>query len=108
MAKKKKQKAKKGKKPQGAREIIIVKRGAHAERFDERKVYASAYFSCRNAHMKERESERIAQRVSRAVISAIKKEKVILSDRIFHLIVQELKKHSEDASFLYETHRDLS
>ncbi|HIH05121.1 TPA: hypothetical protein HA372_00140 [Candidatus Woesearchaeota archaeon] len=87
---------------------VIVKRGAHAEEYDERKVYASVYFSCRNAHLSEQEAEAIAEKVAPVITGQAKKEKIILSDRILRLITGELRKYSEDAAFLYETHRDLS
>ena len=89
-------------------EVVIVKRGAHAQQYDDRKVYASAYFACRNAHLTEKEAEKIAEMVLRSITRQVKKEKIILSDRIFQLITAELKKYNEDAAFLYETHRDLS
>ncbi len=87
---------------------IIVKRGSHAEGYDERKVYASVYFSCRNAHLQEIKSERIAGKVASVITRIAKKERVILSDRVHHLIAEELAKHDKDAAFLYQTHRDLS
>ena len=89
-------------------DLVIVKRGAHSERYDDRKVYASSYFACRNAHLTEKESEKIAEKVSKYITQKVKKERIILSDRIFQLIIGELKRHNEDAAFLYETHRDLS
>ncbi len=89
-------------------QTVIVKRGSGAEHYEERKVYASAYFACRNAHLDEKASEKIATKVAAAVTSKVKKEKIISSDRIFKWIVEELKKHEDDAAFLYETHRDIS
>ena len=87
---------------------IIVKRGAGAEHYEERKVYASAYFACRNAHLDEKASENIASKVAAAITSKVKKEKIISSEKIFKWITGELRKHEDDAAFLYETHRDIS
>jgi len=38
----------------------------------------------------------------------VAKKKIVSSDDIFRAIITELKKHNEDAAFLYETHRDIS
>ncbi len=89
-------------------EIKIVKRKGHTEMYDERKVYASCFFACRNAHLSERKSEGICSRVSAAVTKWISKKKIVFSPEIFAIITEELKKHNEDAAFLYETHRDIS
>jgi len=89
-------------------EIKIVKRRGHIEIYDERKVYGSCYFACRNAHLSETESEWISNKVSVAVTRIVNKRKVISSDDIFRLLIDEIKKYNEDAAFLYETHRDIS
>ncbi|MBI2659411.1 hypothetical protein HYX05_04925 [Candidatus Woesearchaeota archaeon] len=88
--------------------LQIVKRRGHAELYDERKVYGSCFFACRNAHLSEKEAEEICKRVSAAVTKWIKTKKVVSSNDIFKILIQELKKHNEDAAFLYETHRDIS
>ena len=102
---KKKRKANKSK----ARALLtIVKRKGHSEIYDERKVYGSCYFACRNAHLSEEESEDISNKVCKSIKKEISKKKSITSNDIFRLLASELKKHNEDASFLYETHRDIS
>ncbi|MBS3100731.1 hypothetical protein J4204_01210 [Candidatus Woesearchaeota archaeon] len=88
--------------------LQIVKRKGHAELYDERKVYGSCYFSCRNAHLSEKESEEICKKVSTAITKWVKKHKTVSSNEIFRTLIKELKKHNEDAAFLYETHRDIS
>ena len=88
--------------------LQIVKRKGHTELYDERKVYGSCYFSCRNAHLSEQESEGICKKVSAEITKWAKKQKVVSSNEIFKKLIEELKKHNEDASFLYETHRDIS
>ena len=88
--------------------LQIIKRKGHTELYDERKVYGSCYFACRNAHMGEKEAEDIASKVCTKVTKSVSKKKFVSSDDIFKLLVQELKKHDEDAAFLYETHRDIS
>ncbi len=88
--------------------IAIVKRRGHHENYDERKVYGSAYFACRNAHLNEVDSEGISEKVSAEITKIVKAKKIISSDYIFWLVGEELKKYNEDAAFLYETHRDIS
>lgn len=89
-------------------ELKIVKRKGHTELYDERKVYGSCYFACRNAHLDEKESEKICSKVSKEVTKWMNKQKIVSSQEIFKILVHELKKHNEDAAFLYETHRDVS
>ena len=88
--------------------LQIVKRKGHTELYDERKVYGSCYFACRNAHLSEKEAEEICKKVSAGIKSWVKKQKVVSSNEIFKKLIEELKKHNEDAAFLYETHRDIS
>ena len=88
--------------------LQIVKRRGHTEIYDERKVYGSCYFACRNAHLSEKEAEEICKKVAASITKWAKAKKVVSSNDIFKLLVTELKKHNEDAAFLYETHRDIS
>jgi len=88
--------------------LQIVKRRGHTELYDERKVYGSCFFACRNAHLSEQESEQICNKVAAEITKWIKKKKLVSSDAIFRILIHELKKHNEDAAFLYETHRDVS
>jgi transcriptional regulator NrdR family protein len=88
--------------------LQIVKRKGYTELYDQRKVYGSCYFACRNAHLSGEESESICDKVSASVTKIIIKKKMISSSDIFRLLIIELKKHNEDAAFLYETHRDIS
>jgi|SRR3989344_1652393 len=86
----------------------IVKRAGHTEVYDERKVYGSCFFACRNAHLSKEESEEICGKVSSEISKWIKKQKMVSSNDIFRKLIDELKRHNEDAAFLYETHRDIS
>jgi transcriptional regulator NrdR family protein len=88
--------------------LQIVKRRGHSELYDERKVYGSCYFACRNAHLSGKEAEEICRKVSASITRWIKSKKIVSSNDIFRMLIAELKKHNEDASFLYETHRDIS
>ncbi|HLC61348.1 MAG TPA: ATP cone domain-containing protein [Candidatus Nanoarchaeia archaeon] len=88
--------------------LQIVKRKGHSEFYDEKKVYGSCFFACRNAHLNEIEAEIICEKVTSAVTKWIKKRNVVSSNEIFRFTVNSLKNYNEDVSFLYETHRDLS
>ena len=88
--------------------LQIVKRKGHTELYDERKVYGSCYFACRNAHLSGKEAEEICKKVSAAITKWAKAQKAVSSNDIFRMLILELKKHNEDAAFLYETHRDIS
>ena len=87
---------------------VIVKRKGHTEAFDERKVYGSCYFACRNSHLSEKESEEISGKVSALVAKWAKKQKSFSSADIFRKLIGELNKYNKDAAFMYETHRDIS
>lgn len=86
----------------------VIKRKGHKEKFDEKKVYGSVYSACYVCDMKEKECERIAKTVSREIKSLASRNKIITSEDIFKHVARILKKHHEDAAFMYETHRDVS
>lgn len=88
--------------------VCIVKRVGHNEEFDERKVYASCYASCLNAHIEKHKAEKICEKVAASVQKWVGKKKKISSKQIFKHVIATLKKHSKDAAFMYETHRDVS
>ena len=88
--------------------IHIVKRRGHKEEYDERKVYASAYAACLNVHLGEIEAEEIATKISNEVKMWISEKKEVTSRELFERIKEELAKHNKDASFMYETHLDVS
>ena len=90
------------------KETTIVKRGWHVEPYDERKIYGSCVFACRMAHLSQKEAEKIAEHITPIITNSVKKKKFISSDDIYRMLIEELKKHDQDASFLYETHRDIS
>lgn len=86
----------------------IVKRRGHKQPFDPRKVYASSYEACRNAHLSEIESEKIAEAVQKSLEKWIAKKTEVTSDEIFREVIKVLKELEQDAAFLYETHRDIA
>jgi len=86
----------------------IVKRKGHSEAYDSRKVYASSYAACRNAHLSEQLSENIAQTVADRLDKWIAKKTDVSSQEIFEEIIAVLRELHPDAAFLFETHRDIS
>ncbi|MBI4050745.1 MAG: hypothetical protein HY396_02100 [Candidatus Doudnabacteria bacterium] len=85
----------------------IVKRKGHKEKFDARKVYASVYAACRNAHLSEIQSEKIADSVTKTVEKWIADKAEVSSQQIFEEITKILRHLEPDTAFLYETHRDI-
>ncbi len=101
----------KGKRSHGHRESMhcIVKRGSNVcEGYDEKKVYGSAYAACYVVLMKEKDCERIASTVAKAVTRHVHMKKEVASKDLASLVKKELKKHNTHAAFMYETHRDLA
>lgn len=91
----------------------IVKRKGHKEKFDERKLYASAYSACLSAHVDKEEAEATANLVTREVKKWIdgllrNKRREISSGEIFQQAEEELGHLNKDAAFMYKTHRDIS
>ena len=86
----------------------IVKRKGHSEEFDERKVYASCYAACLSSHVLHTDAEKICGKVAKEIKSWARKKKTVTSDDIFRQVTATMKKHNEDAAFMYETHRDIS
>ena len=104
-----------GRKPQkkghGHREnvhCIVKRRSNDCEGYDERKVYGSAFAACYVVLMNEKECERVASSVARAVTRRVHMKKQVSSDEIAKHVTRELKKHNKHAAFMYETHRDLA
>lgn len=106
--KKKKNIKKTNRAKKGIAELKIVKRKGHVEIYDERKIYGSCYFACRNAHLSEEEAEAISNIVTASVTKWIGRRRVVTSSEIFRVLLHELGKYNEDAAFLYETHRDIA
>ncbi len=86
----------------------IVKRRGHKEPYDPRKVYASAYAACRNAHLSEIQSEKIAEAVSKTIEKWMAAQSLVTSEKIFQEVEKNLQHLEPDAAFLYKTHRDIS
>src|SRR3989344_3895877 len=89
-------------------DLMIVKRKGHTEVYDERKVYGSCFLACRNSHMGKEEAEEICGKVAASVTRWIKNKKLVSSDAVFRILTEELRKHNDDAAFMYETHRDIN
>ena len=88
--------------------ICIVKRKGQSEEFDEKKVYASVYSAAMANGLGEKQSEKLANKITKLIKKWVDKKKSIDSKDIFKQVVSLLKKEDKDAAFLYETHRDIS
>jgi len=87
----------------------IIKRRGHSEKFDEKKIYASAYAACLNAEFGEQKCEEVAEKVMKEVTKAIKaRHNAVDSSEIAELTHKILEKFNKDVAFLYKTHLDLS
>lgn len=86
----------------------IIKRDGGIERYDEKKVYASVFESCINAHISKKKSYEIARKITNNVNKKMKRITKINSNVLFLYIANILRKHSEDAAFLFATHRDVN
>ncbi len=86
----------------------VVKRRGHEENFDERKLYASCYAACLSASINHAKAEKICESIVAEIKKIIKTKACISSDEIFSKTIKILKKHDENAAFMYETHRDIS
>lgn len=86
---------------------IVVKRRGKQEKFDERKAYASVYSACMECDLGERESEKIAERLTVVLKKHFQDRKQINSTEIFGYIIERLAKEHEAVAFMYQTHRDI-
>jgi len=87
-----------------SKDFVVIKRGGHAERFDERKLYGSVYAACASAHCEELSCEKTADDISKKVKRWIKGKKSIDSLKIREKVKAELKKKDEELAFFYEHH----
>jgi len=85
----------------------IVKRRGHVEPFDERKVYASVYEACHAAQLSTSQAEKIAAHVTASIKKWMDKKNRANSHELHQEVIHLLKKHHEDAAFMYATHRIL-
>lgn len=78
------------------------------ELFDERKVYASCYSACLSSHISHMKAEKVAGKVTKDINKWIKTKKNVTSDQIFKETTKAIKRYNREASFMFETHRDIS
>ena len=86
--------------------IVKVRNGQEQE-FDERKVYASCYAACPSTRLYPQEAKKICKKVLKQIKSWVKNKKMITSNQIFKKVILIMEKYDKDASFMYETHRDI-
>jgi transcriptional regulator NrdR family protein len=83
---------------------IIVKRGRHKEKFDEKKTYGSVYAACASAHYGERRCERTAEEITKKIKHFLKNKKEVKSRDIRAKVMDELKKKNKELAFFYKEH----
>ena len=88
--------------------MIIVKKDGRKEVFSKKKLFNSIYESFLNAHHNKRNAGNFAKKVSNEALKHLKNKKIINSSYVFKIIATLLEKYDKDATFLYETHRDIS
>ena len=88
--------------------VHIVKRGGELQVFDNKKVYATCFFACRSVPLDKDRCEEISEQVVYEVNEWICNKPEVNSDEIFDFVAQTIKKHDEEAAFMYSTHRDIS
>ena len=81
--------------------ICIVKRKGGQEEFDEKKVYASVYSASRVDGLKEKEAERLADKITKQVKKWVDRKKLIDSKQIFKTVVSLLNKETKEVAFLH-------
>ena len=87
--------------------VLTIKRKSNVEKYDEKKVYASVYAAALNAHHNERESEELADVVSKRVTKWAKNHSHIDSNDIREQIISNLKELDKDVAVMYKHHLDL-
>ncbi|MBI4018661.1 MAG: hypothetical protein HY364_00220 [Candidatus Aenigmarchaeota archaeon] len=86
----------------------VVKRKGHEEKFSEAKLRGAVLGACGAAHMERKVSMEISKKVVAEIKAWADKKKAVSSDDIFRQTIKALKKHDKNASYMYETHRDIS
>jgi len=83
----------------------IVKRKGHKETYDQKKVYASVYAACLNAHYSEKKAEKLALEVMKKVNKWVSKKKSMNSTEIRDYILNNIQ--DPDIVLMYKHHLDL-
>ncbi len=88
--------------------VLVEKRDGRCEKFDEKKAYN---IFCRvglNAHLNDKEAERLADKSMKELKQFLKGKSKVKSTELFRQKIKILKKYNQEAAFLYETHRDIN
>src|SRR3989344_6506282 len=88
--------------------VLVEKRDGRCEKFDEKKAYD---VFCRvgfNAHLNEKEAERLADKAMKDLNQFLEAKSKIKSTELFKQKIKILNKYDKEAAFLYETHRDVN
>ena len=83
----------------------IVKRGGHAEAYDERKLYASVYAACLSVREHAGTAELTAERVTSQVTAWLAPKHEVTANDIRRKAVKYLQAINPDAAYMYLHHR---
>lgn len=83
----------------------IVKRKGHAEKYDQRKLYASIYAACQSVRVHGGESELVAERVCQDVEKWLDNKNEVTAEDIRIQATQHLAAYNEEAAWMYGHHR---
>lgn len=88
--------------------VLVEKRDGRCEKFDEKKAYNIFCRVALNAHLNEKEAEKLADKSMNDLKKFLKKKTKIKSTELFRQKIKILKRYNKEAAFLYETHRDIN
>ncbi len=84
----------------------IIKRRGHAEKYDQRKLYASIYAACRSINTPDGEAELVAERVVTDVEKWLKDKPEVTGKDIRIQAYKHFHAYNEDAAYMYKNHRE--
>ena len=88
--------------------MYVIKKTGRKEKFDEKKIYKSAYNACLSTEMDVKTAKKISQDILNEIKKSTKGNAEIKSDVIFNQVKRTLARHNKECAFMYETHRDVS
>ncbi len=86
----------------------IVKRKGHKEKFDVRKLYASIYAACISVRCSDEQAENLASITSHEVGQMFAEQETVQSSVLRKAAAEVLHRFHPEASFIYESHKDIS
>lgn len=88
--------------------VLVEKKDGRCEKFDEEKSYRVFCRVFLNAHLSEKEAEKLADKSMRDLKGFLKDKRKVKSRELFRQKIKILNKYNKEAAFLYEYHRDIN